>query len=397
MTGGLPSIDEALRLVLERVVPLESEEVACDESVGRVLAVDALAAVDLPPFPSSAMDGFAVRSSDLPGTLALVGAIAAGRPAAAELAAGQAMAIATGGAVPVGADTVVPIEDATVEAGSVVVKGNASRGSFVRDRGGDVSAGALVVSAGTRLGAAQVGALAAAGITTVRCTRAPRVAVLVTGTELRSPGDALGPGEIYDANGPMLAAQLRTAGAMVERLPAVSDDADALRAALERGLEADVLITTGGVSVGVHDLVRGTSAELGVDEVFWGVAVRPGKPIAFGARGRTLVFGLPGNPVSTLVGFELFVRPALLALQGASEPGPVFRPGRLGPSVRRTAARDSLLRARTTVAGEFVVLEPVSGQESHMIARAATADALVFVPRGDGELEAGSAVSYLSL
>jgi len=393
----LISIDQALRLVLERAEPLGREEVPTDEAAGRVLAAPALAAVDLPPFPSSSMDGFAVRASDVPGTLTVVGAIAAGRPAATALAAGEAMGIATGGAVPSGADAVVPIEDAEARDGTVVIVGNVSQGAFVRDRGGDVAAGALVAAAGSRLEAAQVGALAAAGITQVTCARAPRVALLMTGTELRAPGDPLGPGEIYDANGPMLAAQLRSASAIVERLPAVSDDPEALRAALERGLAADVLITTGGVSVGVHDLVRSTEAALGVEEVFWGVAVRPGKPIAFGVRAGTLVFGLPGNPVSALVGFELFVRPALLALQGAGDPTPRFRPGRLGRSVRRHATRDSLLRARSSVGGDSVVLEPVTGQESHMIARAATADALVLVPRGDGELAAGSAVSYLSL
>jgi molybdopterin molybdotransferase len=393
----LLSIDQALQLVLARAEALGAEEVPTGEAAGRVLVAPALAAVDLPPFPNSSMDGFAVRASDIPGTLTVVGAIAAGHPAAATLAAGQAMGISTGGVVPAGADAVVPIEDAVVRDGVVVISGNIAEGAFVRDRGGDVAAGDLVVAAGVRLEAAQVGALAAAGITRVTCTRAPTVAVLVTGTELRAPDEPLGPGEIYDANGPMLAAQLRSAGALVECLPAVSDDPEALRAALERGLEADVLITTGGVSVGVHDLVRSTEAALGVEEVFWRVAVRPGKPIAFGVRAGTLVFGLPGNPVSALVGFELFVRPALLALQGTSDPAPQYRPGRLRRAVRRDANRDSLLRATLSVEGDAVVLEPVTGQESHMIARAATADTLVLVPRGDGELAAGSVVSYLTL
>ena len=194
----------------------------------------------------------------------------------------------------------------------------------------------------------------------------------------------------------ILATQIRSTGATVERLPPVKDDAESTRAAIERGLEADVLITSGGVSVGVHDLVRATEAELGVEEVFWRVAVRPGKPVAFGVRGRTLVFGLPGNPVSSLVGFELFVRPALLAMQGLEEPRPAFKPGRLGRPVR-LVERDSLLRARTRVDDGAVVLDPLTGQESHMIARAAMADALVLVPRGEGELAAGTAVSYLSL
>jgi molybdopterin molybdotransferase len=291
----------------------------------------------------------------------------------------------------------VPIENVDDRGGEIVVAGGVAVGDHVRPRAGDISAGDVVVAAGVRLGASQVGALAAAGVTTVRCARLPRVAVLVTGSELCAAGEPLGPGEIYDANGPLLEAQLRSAGVTVERLPAVQDDLPATRAAVERGLAADVLVTTGGVSVGVRDLVRGAGAELGVEEVFWGVAVRPGKPIAFGVRGRTLVFGLAGNPVSVLVGFELFVRPALLALQGAADPRPPYRPGRLAASVRRNENRDSLLRARSRVDGGAVVLETLGGQESHMIATAATADALVLVPRGAGELEAGSPVSYLAL
>jgi molybdopterin molybdotransferase len=307
------------------------------------------------------------------------------------------MAIATGGVVPEGADSVVPIEVVEERADAVVVSDNIVHGDNVRPRGGDLRAGQVVVEAGVRLGPAHVGALAAAGLTQAACARRPRVAVVVTGTELRSPGETLEPGQIYDANGFILAAQLASAGATVERLPAVADDEAATRAAIERGLEADVLVTTGGVSVGVYDLVRAAEAALGVEEVFWRVAMQPGKPVAFGSRGRTLVFGLPGNPVSSLVGFELFVRPALLALQGLAEPAPPFRPGRLAAPARRLQARDALLRARTRVEGDAVLLEPLTGQQSHMIAAAATADALVLVPQGEGDLAAGSAVSYLPL
>jgi molybdopterin molybdotransferase len=183
----------------------------------------------------------------------------------------------------------------------------------------------------------------------------------------------------------------------VRGLEAVADDERAHRAALEDGLASDVLVTSGGVSVGPHDLVRRVEQELGVEEVFWRVAVRPGKPVSFGVRGATLVFGLPGNPVSTLVGCELFVRPALLALQGAVDPGPRFAVGRLARAVPRNSARDDLLRARSAVTDEGVSLDPVAGQESHMIVRAAEADALVFVPRGEGVLDAGSPVRYLAL
>jgi molybdopterin molybdotransferase len=255
----------------------------------------------------------------------------------------------------------------------------------------------VVVGAGARIGPVQIGALAAAGIPEVVCSRRPRVVVVVTGSELAPPGAALGPGQVYEANGVMLASAVAASGALVERLPAVADDEESHRRALERGLAADVLVTSGGVSVGPHDLVRRTEAELGVEEVFWRVAMRPGKPVSFGVRGDTLVFGLPGNPVSALVGCELFVKPALRALQGIAEPRPRFQPGRLGGTLRRNEARDDLVRARARVDGDAIVVEPLTGQESHMIARAAAADALVHVPRGTGELAAGSSVSWLRL
>jgi molybdopterin molybdotransferase len=221
--------------------------------------------------------------------------------------------------------------------------------------------------------------------------------VIATGTELRRPGELLGPGEIYESNSLLLAAQLRSAGAEPLVLAPVADDAEATRVALARGLEADVLITSGGVSVGPHDLVRGALAELGAEEVFWRVAVKPGKPVVFAHRGRTLVFGLPGNPVSSLVGFELLVRPALNALQGAAAPGPAFEPGTLGAPLRRGIDRDELVRAKAVPEPDGMRLAPITGQASHMIARAAAADALVLVPRGEGELAAGEHVRYLRI
>jgi molybdopterin molybdotransferase len=389
--AGLLTRDEALAYVLERVRTLDAQDVATEDAVGRVAAEAVRAAVDLPPFPSSAMDGFALRAADTPATLPVVERVAAGRPAPRPLAAGEAMGIATGGVVPEGADAVVPIE-LVVEQDNTVTVDAVGRQDNIRPVGGDVRRDDVVVEAGTVLGPAQVGAIAAVGVAAVRCARRPRAVVLPTGTELRAPGERLGPGEIYESNGILLAAQLRDAGADVERLAPVADDEDATRRALERALAADVLVTSGGVSVGPHDLVRRLLAELGAEEVFWRVAVKPGKPVAFATRGTTLVFGLPGNPVSALVGFELFVRPALRALQGAP-PGPHYRPARLGRTVRRDRERDVLMRAR--VDGGDVV--PVGGQESHMIVRAASADALVLVPRGEGELASGSAVSYLPL
>src|SRR5438067_1988195 len=368
--ADLLSLDEALARVLERVRPLPAERVPLDAAAGRVLAEHARALVDLPPFPSSAMDGFAFRTEDVPGRLPIVFRIAAGRPATRALAPGESMAIATGGVVPEGADAVIPHEYVVMDDNDVEISEPVAAGANIRPGGGDVGSGDVVVEVGTRLAPTHLGALAAAGIGEVTCARRPRAAVLTTGTELRRPGEPLEPGEVYEANGLMLAAQLEAAGAEVERLEAVEDDEDVHRAALERGLEHDVLVTSGGVSVGPHDLVRRVEAELGVEEVFWRVAVKPGKPVSFGVRGSTLVFGLPGNPVSSLVGCELFVRPALRAMQGATDPGPYFEPGRLARTVQRDPRRDELLRARTSASEDAVLLEPVSGQDSHMIVRA---------------------------
>jgi molybdopterin molybdotransferase len=308
------------------------------------------------------------------------------------------MGIATGGLVPDGADSVVPIEATVVHEDNIVeVADGVEAGAHVRPRGKDIEVGGIVLEAGAKLGATQLGALAAAGVGELAVARRPRAAVLTTGTELRAPGEALGPGEIYEANGLVLAAQLASAGADVERLAPVEDTEEAHRDAIARGLEADVLVTSGGVSVGPHDLVRRVEADLGVEEIFWRVAVKPGKPTAFGVRNGTLVFGLPGNPVSSLVTFELFVRPAIEALQGAADPGPHFHRGVLGTPARQGPDRAELARATARNTSDGVVLDLLRGQESHMIARAARANALVLIPAGKDELDPGTGVDYLEL
>ena len=383
--------------MLERVEPLPAETVPLDAAAGRILAEPAAATVDLPPFDSSAMDGFALRSADTPGRLPVVHRIPAGTPAPRRLEAGEAMGIATGAVVPEGADAVIPLEHVVDKDNTIEIEHPAEQGANVRRAGGDSHAGETVVEAGERLGARHLAALAAAGVPEVRVAQKPQAAVVVTGSELRPPGEPLKPGQIYEANGVLLEAQLRSAGAEVERASAVADEEEAHREALAHGLEADVLVTSGGVSVGPHDLVRATLAELGVEEVFWGVSVKPGKPISFGVAGKRLVFGLPGNPVSVLVGFELLVRPALMALQGSAEPGPRFERGVLGSQLNRNAVRDELVRARVRQTSDGPVLEPLAGRESHMIARAAGADALVRVPRGNGGLGAGETVEFLRI
>jgi molybdopterin molybdotransferase len=392
----LLTIEQALARVLEHARPLPTEIVPLDRAFGRVLREPACAAVDLPPFQSSAMDGFAVRATDVPGELPIAFRVAAGGAPPGPLPPGAAAGIATGGTVPDGADAVVPVELVEERDERLTVSSAVSPGEHIRPRGGDVRAGEVVVEPGSTLGPVQIGALAASGVAALVCSVRPRVAILATGSELRTAGEPLEPGEIYESNRQMLAAGLADL-ADVDVLPVAADDRDAHRAAMSRGLEADVLVTSGGVSMGPHDLVRRVAAELGVEEVFWGVAVKPGKPLAFGVRGETLVFGLPGNPVSVLVGALLFARPALLARQGHSRPEPLYLRGRLSSAVRRNPHRDEFVRARRRDSADGVRLEAVTGQESHMIVRAASADALVHVPRGDGELLAAAEVRFIPL
>jgi molybdopterin molybdotransferase len=394
---ALLTVDDALERIVEHARPVTAETVAVADAAGRVLREPAHATVDLPPFPSSAMDGFALRAADAPGELPIAFRVAAGTAPPGPLPAGSAAGISTGGTVPDGADAVVPVE-VVEDRGTVVAIGESvSVDQHVRPRGGDVHEGDAVAGAGVWLGPAQIGALAAAGIAKIVCSARPRVAVLATGSELRAPGERLAAGQIYESNRAMIAAVFERAGAVVELLPVVADDEGAHREAIGRGLDADVLVTSGGVSMGEHDLVRRVEAELGVREVFWGVAVKPGKPLSFGVRDGTLVFGLPGNPVSSLVGALVFVSTGLRAMQAAKDPLPHYALGATDGVIRRNPHRDEFVRATRVDDGDNVMLRAISGQDSHMIARAAVADALVHVSRGDGEIASGELVRFLAL
>ncbi|MCL2417810.1 MAG: molybdopterin molybdotransferase MoeA [Conexibacteraceae bacterium] len=406
-------IGEALARILERATPLASEDVPLAHALGRFLARPVAAPLDLPPFSNSSMDGYAIRAADTPGPLRVAGESAAGSPFQGTLGAGEAVAISTGAVIPDGADAVAELEivdvfpvraeieiDADIEIGAAVAPG-----ASIRHAGSDIRRGAQALPAGIRIGPAQIGALAALGLTEVPCGARPQVAILATGSELRPPGEALGPGQIYDSNRPMLTALAQTAGATVTTIPSVADTEEAHLDALTQALTHDVVISSGGVSVGPHDLVRGAGRELGIEEIFWRIALRPGKPLSFGVRDRgpagprsqqppTLVFGLPGNPVSALVCFELFVRPALARLQGAIDPAPEFELRTLATTTRRNPHRDDLIRVRITPEG---TAEPLAGQQSHQITASALADGLIRIPQGEGEIAAGSELSYLPL
>jgi molybdopterin molybdotransferase len=389
---ALLSIESARAQVVSSCAPLPAEPVPVEDTAGRVLAADVTAAADVPRFDNSAMDGFAVRSDASSGTLRIVGESRAGAPAAMPLGAGEAIRISTGAPLPAGADAVVPVERTDETNGHVTLTAAVASGQHVRRVGEDLRAGAVVLRSGSVLGAGALSVAVGAGAGSLRCARRPRVAILCTGDELRPPGSALGPGEIHNSNAPMLAALAAQQGAEVAGAQAVRDARDATEAALAAALDqADVVVVSGGVSVGPHDHVKPALAALGVAERFWRLDLQPGKPTWFGTRGPQLVFGLPGNPVSSFVTFVLFAQPALRALQGAQPLPPreqavlsedVPRRGRVQAVRVRLAAGDGTLRAT-----------PSGAQGSHATAALATADALAFVSAGDDRMRAGEHVA----
>jgi molybdopterin molybdotransferase len=386
---SLLSIDDARSRVLAVVQPLEAEDVPVASALDRVLARDLTAAGDVPPFASSAMDGFAVGGEPAGRRLRVVGEARAGDPWPHVLGAGDAVRISTGAVIPSGAEAIAIVERVTEhEDGTVTLHADARPGDHIRLPGEDMRAGDVALAAGTRLGPAELGAAVAAGAAALSCARRPRVAILGTGDELADPGVPLEPGQIHDTNAITLSALARRAGGEVVAVTHVPDSRAATEAAIAGALEtADVVLLSGGVSVGPHDHVKPALAALGVQERFWGVAVKPGKPTWFGVHGPRLVFGLPGNPVSAMVTFLLFARPALAALQGADATVTRTRTA-LGEALARNPARDECVRVRIRD-GRAV---PTGPQGSHILSSMVGADGLAIVPRGTGELRAGDAV-----
>jgi molybdopterin molybdotransferase len=388
----LISIDEARRRVLDVVQRLEDEGVPLAEALGRVLAEDVQSPIDVPPFDSSAMDGYAVVAGP-EAQLEVVGESRAGRPWMRPVKPGEAIRISTGGAVPEGATAVVPLERTTADHRERWIRVEESApGDNIRRAGEDVRAGRVVLAAGTALGPAELGVAASVGRASLRCARRPRVAILVTGDELTEPGRPLGPGGIYSSNAWALAAQAERAGARVTARETVPDQPGETRAALSRALDAsDVVIVSGGVSVGPHDHVKPALSELGVEERFWGVRLRPGKPTWFGTRGEALVFGLPGNPVSAMVAFHLFVRTALAAMQGA-DPSAPRTSATLEEPIARHRNREQAVRVHLETSENGWRARATGPQGSHMLTSMLGATALARIAPGEGEVPAGERV-----
>ncbi|MEV8096026.1 gephyrin-like molybdotransferase Glp [Kitasatospora sp. NPDC085879] len=412
------TVDEHLADVLAGAAPLPPVEVDLLDALGRRLAADVTAAVDLPPFDNSSMDGYALRAADTaPVALAVVGDIAAGAAELPEVGPGQAARIMTGAPVPPGADAVAPVEwtdggtgtgrpaDAMAPAApdeTVQVLRPVEAGAHIRRRGSDITAGATVLAAGTLLGPAQVGLLAAIGRATAAVHRRPRVAVLSTGSELVQPGEPIGPGRISDSNSFTLTAAARAAGAEAVRIGGVPDDPAVLRRVLQEQLaDADLIVTSGGVSVGAYDVVKEALQPLPGGEDLGGVDFRrlrmqPGKPQGFGRLGKDGVplLALPGNPVSAYISFELFVRPLIRTMLGAPD---VHRPvvgAVCTAELRSPAGRRQFLRGRYGADG---TVTPVGGASSHLVGALAQADCLITVPEDTTALPAGSRVDVVLL
>ena len=387
-------------MILERVKALPAETVPLLGAVGRVLAADVAMPWDMPRWDNSAMDGFAVRSADCigPVRLRVTGYLPAGRVPSQAVGPGEAIRIMTGAPLPPGADAIAPVEDATQEGegegGTIRLEEAVEAGAHVRRRGEDLRAGETALRAGTVVGPGEVSLLASASQLEVAVVRRARVAVLSTGDELVEPGQPLGPGQIYDSNTLAVAAAVQEAGGEPLVLAIARDDRPALRALLAEGLLADALVTTAGVSMGDRDLVRATLEALEVRQVFWRVDIKPGRPTAFAMRGATPVFSLPGNPVSTLLTFEQFVRPALLRMMGHRH---VLRPLRravLQEPLQRAPGRVGFVRVRLWRGEDGVLRASTAGdQETGILKTLLRADGIAVVLAEQGPVAAGQPVA----
>jgi molybdopterin molybdotransferase len=395
------SVEQALEIVLRETPALPAEEVPLEHALGRVLARDVTADRDLPPFDRAAMDGYALRAADVedpPVALEVVGEVRAGEWPALTVGRGQAVRIMTGAPVPAGATAVQQVEKTRpLDEFRVTILSPVIDGQNVAPRGSEVGKGDVVLARGRVIDPAAVAVLATVGLARVPVGRRPVVDVLVTGDEIVDVAATPGPSQIRNSNGPAVAAQARLAGATVTVLGIAPDRQDAITAALRSGLKADVLIVSGGVSAGDYDLVEPALLELGVTFLFTKVAVKPGAPLVFGRHAETLVFGLPGNPVSAQVTFELFVRPALLKLQGAEVLSRPRAEAALAGELTNRSGRKSYMPARARFEGGRLVARPLRSAGSGDLVAHARANALVVLEAGREQAAEGETVEALLL
>jgi molybdopterin molybdotransferase len=395
------TVSEALATIAREVAPGETEEVPLEDAVGRVLAQAVRSDVDWPPFDTTAMDGYAVRVADaVPGAWIpeREGLVAAGADLPRAISAGEAVRVMTGAPLPGGTEAIVPVERSARSGGNVRFESAPRLGAHIRRRAESVAAGALLASPGQRLRPADVALAALAGADPIRVFRAPRITVAVTGDEVVRGGQKPRAGRLRDSNGPMLLAECRALGRTPRRAPPVADSPDAVaRLFAAAGETEDFLITTGGVSAGDLDLLPGAAAAAGFTILFHGVAMRPGKPVAFARRGRVFWLGLPGNPVSASVGFHVLGREALDRFEGDALPGPPRMRARLTLPLPPTGDRERFHDAVWSAGSGQAEAEPLSSSGSHDLAAHARGNSLIDVPAGSPELPAGSEVSCLLL
>lgn len=405
----MKSVEEHLTGILERVAPLSPLELQLLDAHGSLLVDEVAATGDLPPFDNSSMDGYAVRLADVadageryPVVLDVIADIAAGNTSDVPVEPGTCARIMTGAPIPEGTEAIVPVEWTDAGMPTVRITRSPEEGQYIRRRGDDVAAGQTVLPGGTELGSAQVGLLAAIGRDRIRVRPKPRVVILSTGSELVPPGRPLTAGQIRDSNSYMLTAAAREAGAIAYRVGNVADDPKALIDTIEDQLiRADVVVTTGGVSAGAYDVVKEVLSDLGT-VTFEKIAMQPGMPQGFGTIGPddTPIFTLPGNPVSAFVSFEVFVRPALLRMQGTEDLARTVVRARCESGFRSPEGKRQFVRARYTPAAEAAeqgAVAPVGGHGSHLIGSLALANALIVVPEDATEVERGSDVDVMLL
>ena len=394
------SVAEARQRILAAFAPLPAEIVALDNALGRVLAEDVAARLTQPPAAVSAMDGYAVRAADVqavPATLRQIGVVPAGASFDGTVGPGECVRIFTGAPLPKGADAIVIQEDTSAAGAAITVREGAPAGRYVRAAGLDFKRGDVRLKAGRVLGVRDIGLAAAMNHPWLKVRRKPRIAVLATGDEVVLPGDAVGPSQIVSSNGPALAAFVTACGGEPISLGIVRDSTAALQQAAEGARGADLLITTGGASVGDHDLVRSALGERGLILDFWQIAMRPGKPLIFGRIGETPLLGMPGNPVSTLVCSLIFLKPALERMLGLAA-GDEHATARLGRDLPANDRREDYLRSTlTTDAGGQLTATPFDKQDSSMLSLMAGADCLVIRAPNAPPAKAGEQVGIVRL